>query len=84
MIAHNCQSCGLRFYSQQARQLCLRCRDVAETGAQPKKQNPTPKTRSCLSCGKAFLSTWSGHRICKSCKNGHRSGLSKQFDEVVW
>lgn len=35
------------------------------------------KERRCLVCGSLFLSDWSGHRICKTCKttSSWRSGV---------
>jgi len=30
------------------------------------------KMRTCLSCGKEFLSSWAGNRICPKCKTSPR------------
>lgn len=29
-----------------------------------------PAERTCLACGRVFLSTWRGHRICSRCRDG--------------
>ncbi len=29
---------------------------------------PRPAARKCLNCSGAFVSEWSGHRICGNCK----------------
>ena len=29
------------------------------------------KVRKCLKCGQGFESSWSGERVCRSCKSTH-------------
>ena len=42
----------------------------------PVLDSPDVAERRCLKCGKAFRSTWKGHRICKACAGNRRTMLN--------
>jgi hypothetical protein len=58
--------------------------DATEPGMlATRRPRDVPKERSCLRCGTAFLSEWSGERVCRHCKGSAvwRAGIP---DSATW
>lgn len=56
-----------------------RSKDLDTDFKSPERENETEeKIRLCLICRKDFQSSWSGERICRSCKStsAWRSGIA--------
>ena len=72
-----CNECSAEFRSASYTK-CADCRRrvtrrwqrrIYHKKPEPEQQSGGPARRKCLMCEKTFDSSWSGNRICKSCKD---------------